>query len=91
MHIQNLPNVPDYEEKEQQNPVYRRFMSNLHLAMGMIFLIFGGVVIYTHQFGFIELEPWKAYAMGTLLLLYGTFRIWRGYTDLQSLRRNRRH
>lgn len=79
----------NYDERNDQSPGYNRFMANLHLIMGVVFLFFGGLVFYTRSFGSMNLDTWQAYGMSALLILYGTFRIWRGIRDMQFRKRGR--
>lgn len=61
-----------------------RFMPVMHIVMGLFFIIIGVVAAFKRNFGAVALSAGWAYAFGGLLLLYGTFRIWRGITDLRE-------
>lgn len=56
----------------------------LHLGMGVVYLLMSGLVIYAKHFGTISLSEGTAYAMGTLLALYGVFRLYRGIADIRQ-------
>lgn len=58
----------------------------LHIGMGIVYLLFGILVVYVKYFGSIELSATTAYAMGALLSLYGIFRLYRGITDVRNAR-----
>ena len=68
----------------ENNKVYSSFRTSMDLGMGTIYLLFGALVIYGKYFGKVELQPLWAYLLGTLMLLYGIFRIYRGITAMQS-------
>jgi uncharacterized membrane protein HdeD (DUF308 family) len=55
-----------------------------HIAMGVLYLLVGSAIIYTKYTGFAELP--FAYPLATLMLLYGAFRIWRGWADHRATR-----
>ena len=74
------------ERNEQKNPM-QRFQVIMHLGMGTFYLIAGALVLYVKYFGTMELSAGLAYFLGTMMLLYGTFRIWRGFTELKNLKR----
>lgn len=80
-----------YEERNQTNKGYERFRSTMHIAMGVFYIIIGLFVIYIKYFGQMELPDTFAYILGGLMLAYGLFRIWRGFTDMKQMsRRNMR-
>lgn len=58
----------------------------LHIAMGIIYLLFAFIAFYVKRFGSIELSETAVYGMSGLLSLYGIFRLWRGITDLRANR-----
>lgn len=65
----------------------QRFQVIQHLGMGTFYLIAGSLVLYVKYFGAMELPAGLAYFLGTMMLLYGVFRIWRGFADLKKLKR----
>ena len=71
------------DERNERSGGYRRIMANLHLVMGVVFLVIGGLVLWNHKFGLVDLEAWQTYGLGALLVIYGIFRLWRGVTDLR--------
>lgn len=74
---------PEGREEQETSPGTRRFMANLHLIMGAVFIFFGGFSVVNQSFGSMPLDPWQAYGLGALLFVYGIFRIWRGLSDLR--------
>ncbi len=64
-----------------------RFRVALHFGMGLLYLILAVVVIRVRHFGQIELQPAAAYGLGALLIVYGLFRMWRGWADVKAARR----
>lgn len=75
------------EERNKKSSVYTGFRGSLHIGMGGIYLAIGISVIYFKSFGVMELNDLTAYVIGAVLLLYGAFRVWRGWTDLKQRRR----
>lgn len=74
---------PQGREEAAVSPGTRRFMTIIHLVMGVVFLFFGGFTIANQSFGAMMLDPWQAYGLGGLLVVYGIFRIWRGIADMR--------
>lgn len=73
----------NYEENSRKSKTYRNFRGSLHIGIGMLYLAIGGASIYFKKFfGTFELDLWITYLLGGLLLLYGLFRIWRGWRDM---------
>lgn len=66
------------EEENSKSSRIHRFQATMHLAMGLVYILLGGVVLYIKVFGTIELSEGLAYALGGMMILYGGFRIWRG-------------
>jgi hypothetical protein len=55
--------------------------------MGVVYLLFAGLVIYAKHFGTIGLSETVSYALGGLMALYGIFRLYRGIADIRQSRR----
>ncbi len=60
------------------------FSSIRHIGMGVLYLVVGCAIIYTEYTGFADLP--LAYPLAGLMLLYGLFRIWRGWADQRASR-----
>lgn len=71
------------EERNKGSRGYKGFKGSLHLGMGGLYLVVGTAVIYFKAFGAMVLSAGIAYAIGISMLLYGAFRIWRGWMDLK--------
>jgi len=56
----------------------------LHLGMGFLYIVIGLMVLYIKYFGSMALSSSIAYFLGSMLLLYGCFRIWRGITMMRQ-------
>ncbi|MBS1772773.1 MAG: C4-dicarboxylate ABC transporter [Bacteroidetes bacterium] len=72
---------------EERNKAERRMTvlkAARHIVMGIIFWVFAWVMFNSKKFGAIELSTGVAYALGCVLVLYGGFRIWRGWADMKS-------
>lgn len=76
-------------EEQNRNRGIERFQTIMHLGMGSFYIIIGLLVLYVRYFGTMELSAGLAYALGGLMILYGVFRLWRGFVGLkqQKLRR----
>lgn len=73
----------NYEENSRKSKTYRNFRGSLHIGIGMLYLAIGGSSIYFKKFfGTFDLEPALTYVLGGLLIVYGLFRIWRGWRDM---------
>ncbi len=66
-----------------------RMQIPMHIVMGFVYIIFGLLIFYVKYFGTIELSAGLAYALGGLLMLYGVFRLWRGFAMLKQAKRER--
>ncbi len=67
---------------------YERLKAIRHIAMGVVFLAFAVVMFVNKTFGAFDLSDGLAYSLGGVLVLYGAFRIWRGYADMKMLKRD---
>lgn len=80
----------DNEERRGDNKGYRNVRSVLHLGMGGVYLLFGGIIIAYQNFGTLGLTPTMSWVIGGLMLLYGGFRLYRGIADMRQMRRERK-
>lgn len=62
----------------EQSGTYSAFRTSLDIGMGAIYIVMGVILFSMRYFGAIELPPTSAYILGTVLALYGAFRIYRG-------------
>jgi hypothetical protein len=69
---------------------YRNVRSVMHIGMGGIYLLFGGIIIAYRNFVTVQLSAAMAYGIGGLMVLYGAFRLYRGFADMRQMRRERR-
>jgi hypothetical protein len=72
------------EDRNGRNDAYEKFRGTLHVAMGVLYLVIGSLVLYVKYFGAMELSSGIAYTLGTMMLLYGLFRLWRGITYMRQ-------
>jgi hypothetical protein len=70
------------ENKPRSN--YEKMQIPLHFGMGSVYLLFGLLIVYVKYFGSMQLSAGVAYVLGSLLILYGGFRIWRGISLLKQ-------
>lgn len=63
---------------------YARMRATLHIGMGIFYIVVASLMLYAKYFGAVELPTTMAYTLGTLALLYGIFRVYRGFADLRA-------
>jgi hypothetical protein len=68
---------------------YSRFRGSLDFGMGIMYLIFGSVAIFGKYFGAMPLQAGVAYTLGGMMILYGLFRLWRGYVYIREKKAGR--
>lgn len=74
------------EGPNSNNDRWLRLRAMQHIGMGIVYIIIAALLFWIKTFGSIELSRGTAYALGSLLLIYGVFRIWRGAKDLKQLK-----
>ena len=75
----------NYEERNRPKRSFQQFRASLHIGMGVFYIVAGALVLYVKHFGAMELPSALAYGLGTLMVVYGAFRLWRGATDMRHL------
>lgn len=80
--------MANFEDRNDRKTPMKRFQVIQHLGMGAFYLIAGSLVLYVKYFGTMELPTGLAYFLGIMMLLYGIFRIWRGFAELKNLKHN---
>lgn len=80
----------DNEESRGGNKGYRNVRAVLHIGMGGVYLLFGGIIIAYQNFGTLGLSPAMSWVIGGLMILYGGFRLYRGFADMRQMRRERK-
>lgn len=60
-----------------------KFHGTAHIGIGLLYIVVGCVVGYYKTFGAIELSNAVAYGITTAMVLYGGFRIYRGWLYLR--------
>lgn len=66
------------DERMEQSRTYSAFRTSLDIGMGAIYVIIGIVVFSIRYFGVVELSDTQAWILGSAMVLYGGFRIYRG-------------
>ncbi len=74
----------DREERNSKNKSLLNFKASMHIGMGVLYMALAAVVIYFNDIGKIMLPTGLDYAIATLMVIYGGFRIWRGITQLRQ-------
>ncbi len=75
------------EHRNERTDAYSKFRGSLHIGMGVMYLIIGSLVLYIKYFGTMELSSGLAYTLGSLMVLYGLFRLWRGIVAIREYKR----
>lgn len=75
--------MSNFENRNTDTPP--KWRAWLHIAMGIVYLLFAVAVFSFKKFGNIDLSEFTVYGMSGLLCLYGLFRIWRGISDLRYI------
>jgi hypothetical protein len=76
------------DERNEQSPVYSSFRTTLDMSMGAIYMIMGVILFSMRYFGTVELGTTAAFVLGGIMVLYGAFRIYRGYVAINNRRRS---
>ncbi len=70
--------LPDPEERRRKAYSLRR--SVMDYGMGLVIGCFGIFFAFAHKLGYqFDLEPLFRYSLSGLFIIYGAFRIYRGY------------
>jgi uncharacterized membrane protein HdeD (DUF308 family) len=73
----------NYEERNKGRGL-ERFQATMHLGMGIFYILIGLLIVYVKYFGSMELPTTLAYVLGSLMIIYGIFRLWRGIVALKQ-------
>lgn len=76
------------EERNKSSKPYNNFKATMHLTMGVLYVVIGSTVLYIKYFGAFELPAATAYFLGSMMIIYGLFRIWRGWQGLRPKRKS---
>jgi len=76
------------DERTEQNNSFSTFRTSLDVGMGVVYVVLGIVVFSMRYFGTIELPAASAYVLGSVMVLYGAFRIYRGIVAVMRRRKN---
>jgi len=71
-------------DERTSNSKFSNFRAILNIAIGCLYILLGAYVMYVKAFGTLELGATTAYILGTFVILYGIFRIWRGKADIKA-------
>lgn len=69
-------NRPEPSDKRSRS--YARMRGTIHLSMGIVYLLLGAFVLWKGKESF-NLETTFAYPLGGLMILYGIYRVYRGW------------
>lgn len=71
------------DERRIKNKGRNSFQGAAHIGIGVLYIVVGCIVGYYKTFGTIVLSNVAAYGITTLMVLYGAFRIYRGWVYLK--------
>jgi hypothetical protein len=74
--------------EERSGRIYSQFRTSLDFGMGIMYILIASMILTIKYFGTMALDASFAYILGTLMLLYGVFRIYRGFSALRNRKRN---
>ena len=72
----------DYQDKKDRT--WTRLNAVRHFFFGVLLTLLAIYVLQNHRIANIEFGPAGSYLVGIVLVVYGLFRIWRGFIDLRS-------
>jgi hypothetical protein len=75
----------DIQERNKRSKGYVQFRMIFDIAMGLLYIACGVLVIWANKFGFrftIDISFGFLVALGALFILYGLFRIYRGFKHI---------
>lgn len=64
------------ERRRSQQSI--RFRIIMDVVMGLFYVIIGGMLVFLKRFGLMEVPAWIAYTLGTIMMIGGAFRFYRG-------------
>lgn len=66
---------------------YRSFRNSLDIGMGFFYVVIALLILNMKYFGTMQLEGWYPYILGGLMMLYGIFRIYRGFKAIRPVKK----
>jgi hypothetical protein len=66
---------------------YNNIRAIVNLGMGSIYVVIGVIILYVRHFVSVELSPTVAIVLGSAMVLYGLFRLYRGISPFLRKRR----
>ncbi len=75
--------MSSFDNQQRNTDTPPKWRAYMHIAMGVVYIIFGVMVFYIKRFGSIDLSTPVVYMLSALLFVYGAFRIWRGFADIK--------
>ena len=67
-----------YEESNERKRSGSQFRTIMDIGMGLFYAAIGATVIYAKAFGTMTIPAWIAYILGTMMVIGGLFRFYRG-------------
>ncbi len=65
--------IEDNKQKRASN-----FRTGMDIGMGLFYISIGTILIYAKSFGSNEVPAWAAYLLGSMMVIGGGFRFYRG-------------
>ena len=67
-----------YRENQEKTRERLSFHTIRDISMGVLYLFMGGMLLAAKKMGIVELQSTVAYILGTIIVIYGIFRLYRG-------------
>lgn len=74
----------NHEERNLNNRGYNTFRGTVHIGMGGLYVAIAVIVIYLQSTGTLEISKAATYGFSILAIIYGLFRMWRGWTYIRN-------
>jgi hypothetical protein len=68
----------NYEESDERKKSRSSFRTIMDIGMGLFYVAIGGVLVFLKKFGLMEVPAWVAYSLGTIMMVGGAFRFYKG-------------
>lgn len=77
-----------YEESNERKRSRRGFRTTMDLGMGIFYVVIGTLLLVFKSFADVKIPPFIAYILGTMLVVGGGYRFYRGLKDILPNRKD---
>lgn len=67
-----------YEENYARKRSQSYFRTSMDIGMGIFYTVIGFLIVYARSFGNLTIPPVVAYILGSMMIIGGLFRLYRG-------------